>query len=266
MTSFSNNFFRDFRRISPEGLPKHQAVIHCLRAHNSDMVIISTTDCKLTAYHVADNSYDLLDEVDKYKGWVVKCELSMDNTFLVVLVEKMVAIYNARKRFVPITKFRPHMFVFNDISWSKCMTKVADEQLLATCSKDGTIRLWRGRDILSKRLNDLQTAQQPHITLGVFQDPTALYRSAALEDPGHLESVVCIAFDPTDRFILSGGVDYRIILWNIAKGGVFEREFDGMYVSCVLLRLCALTRIDRLSWSPLLLSSILTAIQQQNMT
>lgn len=190
------------------------------------MIILATSDCKLAAYHVNRDTFDLMDPIDQYKGWVVKCELSLDNTFLVVLVEKVVCIYNARKRFVPVTTFRPHMFVVNDIAWSRNMTKENDKQWLATCSKDGTIRLWQSRDLLSKKLRNREEAEEPYAVLGVFQDPSKLYKAAAIDGDGHVESVVCLSFDNSDDFILSGGVDYRILMWKVSDG-TFVKEFDG---------------------------------------
>lgn len=191
------------------------------------MIIAATSDCKLAAYLVSKDSFELMDPIDKYNGWVIKCELSLDNTFLVVQVEKIIAIYDAKKRFVPLTRFKPHSHTFNDIAWSKCMSTTNEKQMLATCGKDGTIRLWKAKDIISKKLRNEEVAETPYMELGVFQDPTKLYNRPDIDGDGHVESVVCISFDTKDKYLVSGGVDYRLLLWDIQRGR-FMHEFHGM--------------------------------------
>ncbi len=227
MTSFDSELFKKFKLLNPQGLPSCQAVINCTRAHNSDVVLIATSDCKLTAFRMKEDTFKKFEDIAKYRSWVVKCEISMDNTYVVVLVEKKICVYNMKKRFVLVTEFRPHMSIFNDISWSKNKSVLPEKQLLATCGKDGTIRVWRAKDLIERKLKDIENDNTPYLQLGVYQDPHAFFRASALEDPGHLESVVCIAFDKTDEFILSGGVDYRIIMWSILKGGTYVRDYEG---------------------------------------
>jgi WD40 repeat protein len=147
----------------------------------------------------------------------------------VVQVEKIIAIYNARKRFVAITRFKPHSHTFNDIAWSKRMATAHEQQLLATCGKDGTIRLWKAKDIMSKKLRNEEEAEEPYMELGVFQDPCKLYNRPNIDGDGHVESVVCVSFDTQDKYIVSGGVDYRLLLWDIQKGR-FVHEFEGLYI------------------------------------
>lgn len=64
--------------------------------------------------------------------------------------------------------------------------------IIASASEDFTVRIWS---------LDPRHADQPC--------------AAILEGDGHKETVLCLAFHPSGRYLLSGGIDHRINLWTL---------------------------------------------------
>ncbi|KAH7384823.1 WD40-repeat-containing domain protein [Cadophora sp. MPI-SDFR-AT-0126] len=66
--------------------------------------------------------------------------------------------------------------------------------IIASASEDCTVRIWS---------LDPRHANQPC--------------AAILEGDGHKETVLCLAFHPSGRYLLSGGIDHRINLWTLPE-------------------------------------------------
>jgi WD40 repeat protein len=84
------------------------------------------------------------------------------------------------------------------VSWSP------DDKFLLTSSLDMTLKLWNAED--GKLVREFKA-----------------YKEKAFEK-GHRDQVFCAAFTPDGKFIVSGGSDRTIKLWNVADGNV-AREF-----------------------------------------
>lgn len=227
-SSYDSKLFRHYSRLLPLGLNTSESIVYCLRGPNSNLIILATASCKLTAYYLNVDSFELLDEIAQYKSWVQKCILTNDNTYLAVLAEQVVFVYNAKQRYAFITSFLPHDSTINSILWTARVRPV-EEMYLITAGKDATIRFWNGKNILNKKFHRTKgapaPAPSPDRSLGVFQNPKDFHHEP-FEAPGHKEAVMAIACDPQDKYVVSGGVDYRILLWGIETGD-YLGEYDG---------------------------------------
>lgn len=231
-SAFDSKLFHQYSRLTPLGLNNSESIVYCLRGTHSNLVILATASCKLTAYYLNVDTFELLDEIAKYNTWVQKCVLTTDNTLLAVMAEQIIHVYNAKMRFILLTKFRPHDYTVNSIIWTSRLRPLEDMHLV-TAGKDGTIRFWKAKHILSKSFHDTKSAQEPDRSLGVFQNPNHFHHEA-FDDPGHKEAVMSIACDQNDKYLASGGVDYRILLWNVTTGE-YLGEYDGSSLSSPLL-------------------------------
>jgi WD40 repeat protein len=71
-------------------------------------------------------------------------------------------------------------------------------ELLASCSDDNTIRLWKTNNIEASRKEDKIVKEEAY---RLFQ--------------GHISEVNSIAFSPDNRLVVSGSSDNRVIIWDI---------------------------------------------------
>jgi WD40 repeat protein len=225
-SSFDSKLFRHYSRLIPQGLNNGDSIVYCLRGTRSNLIILATASCKLTAYYLNVDTFELLDEIAKYNTWVQKCVLTSDNSLLAVMAEQIIHIYHAKMRYILLTKFRPHDHTVNSIIWTSLIRPLEDMHLV-TAGKDGTVRFWKGKHILNKKFHDTKSAQEPDRSLGVFQNPNNFHHEA-FDDPGHKEAVMSIACDQNDKYLASGGVDYRILLWSI-QTGEYLGEYDGLF-------------------------------------
>lgn len=225
ISSYDSKLFKNYKRLIPEGLNKSDSIIYCLRGNNnSNLIILATSNCKLTSYYLNIDTFELLDEIGSYTSWVQKCVLTIDNTLLAVLAEQIIYIYNAKMRFILITKFKPHDYTINNITWTQKLRPL-EQQYLITAGKDGTVRFWKAKSINDKIYTNTRNAHEPDVTLGVFQDPSCFHHEA-FDDPGHKESVMSVAVSVDDKYVASGGVDYRILLWNLDTAE-YLGEYEG---------------------------------------
>jgi len=85
--------------------------------------------------------------------------------------------------------FSGHGGEINDLAVSPI-----NPNIIASASEDCTVRIWS---------LDPRHASQPC--------------AAILEGDSHEETVLCLAFHPTGRYLLSGGIDHRINLWTLPE-------------------------------------------------
>lgn len=167
-----------------------------------------------------------------------------DHIFATCTTEKSIYIYDIEKDEDAIKVLHGHDDEINSVKWSP------DGNLLASCSDDGTARIW---DISTETLKWILKGHTKEIyclkwSPSIPDRPDILATASfdhtiRLWDPStgqclhtlqrHTDSVYAIGFSPDGRFIASGSLDETLNVWSVddgslvrtydsGRGGIFE--------------------------------------------
>jgi WD40 repeat protein len=235
LPAFERDLFTGYSQRNPLYLSTNVAVVHCAKANLSDRVVISNSNYEVNIYKLKDVEFILDMHVGKFNTWVQMSTFSSSDKYLAVLVANEITIYDASLYCKMVLTFCPHNFGCMFIHWSRSISSETD-LCLATCGKDGTVKLWTSNTLWNTELSrDMTHPSTADLMLGLVQDPSDLIRDRAHRDMGHKGTVACAAFNSCDSHILSAGVDNKIILWLVENGSklmVFESHLDVVLSVC----------------------------------
>lgn len=229
--SFDKEFFRKFELCTTNTLPNDEAVVFCALSNGGTRVAIGNSDKKLAMYGLEDINFSLLYVLDTFTNWVQSCCFSANDRYLAALASNEVTIYDVLMS-KTIKKYIPHGIGCNSIKWTRRNTP--EKFTLASCGLDGTIKLWSMTDLSdekNKLSRNIEYPSKPTCLLGVIQlEKWTSSDKKSIFAKGHRKDVTSIAYSSDDSFLLSGGNDNRLLLWNVAEVDQFQLCYIEEYV------------------------------------
>ncbi|YCM44597.1 WD40 repeat domain-containing protein [Verrucomicrobiaceae bacterium 227] len=120
-------------------------------------------------------------------------------------LDKTVKVWNLVDRKNPRT-------LVGNTNWVNAVAFSPSGQYVASGGDDFTVRIWNLED---------EDSDNPR-TFGKVEDLEGV--PDLQSDDGHCNAVTCIAYDPLDRFLVSGSEDQTLIVWSLKEKGFKKLE------------------------------------------
>lgn len=204
--------YKGYRINTPKFVEYSEAsIVNCSLSHSGLRLAVSFSDNALSIWSLEKDVFLKVEDIEKYTVWVQRVVWSPSDTHIAVLVDGFIYVYDMTLRGLEIACFKPHAYFVTNMAWSHRTDPY--NEVIMTCCKDSTIKLWRLADIKNQKYNKTSEST-PFATLGVPQNPDNPLRIEK-KVLGHVGSITAIALNPSETEVLSGGVDYTILTWNI---------------------------------------------------